>query len=172
MVGQPEREHPALNQPALSDEQAPSKNFQSRVMRPGEWEPTPDPLPKPPEDKLDDKKGAHHEKSLAEKRGRDWGLRDAGRGSVGVTRPIRIECYADRLVVVSDHGPAANKTINFGPRSESAVNALVSAVWERIESWGIAGHGDVSGARSCRFKSLLVPRIDSLNYRRSWKGAD
>jgi len=117
-----------------------------QAPRPGEWEPTPDPPPKPPEDKKDDdrfgKKKPHETpKSLAERRGEDWGLRDAARGSVGVTRPIRIECHADRLVVLSDRNPADNKVVPLGPRTASSIDTFISAVWGHIEGWGIAGRG-------------------------------
>ena len=115
-----------------------------RVLRPGEWEPTPDPPPKKhddKDDKDDDSPSSKRAKSLASKRGADWGLRDAGRGATGITRSIRVECYADRLVVVSERGPAANKVIPFGWRTASAVDPLISTVWEQMESWGIAGRG-------------------------------
>ncbi len=105
VVGQPAHEQPTP--PASSDSTA-SADLRGRVLRPGEWEPTPDPPPKKHDDKDgkdDDNPSSKHSKSLASKRGADWGLRDAGHGSVGVTRPIRIECYDDRLVVVSERGP-------------------------------------------------------------------
>ena len=115
------------------------------ALRPGEWQPTPEP---PPEKKRDDKDGrrrqvgqASQAEALAEKRGEDWALRNAARGSVGLTRPIRVECYADRLVVVSDRGPAGNKVIPLGPRTASSINPLISAVWEQMEAWGMAGRG-------------------------------
>jgi len=112
-----------------------------RTLRPGEWEPTPDLPPAKPDDKHDDKHGDKHGMSLAAKRGADWGLRDAARGAVGITRPIRIECYADRLVVVSERGPVGNKVIALGPRSGSSIDTFIAAVWEHIEGWGIAGRG-------------------------------
>jgi len=68
-------------------------------------------------------------------------LRDAARGSVGVTRPIRIECCSDRLVVISDRGPADNRTIPLGPRTASSIDTFISALWGHIEGWGIAGRG-------------------------------
>ena len=80
-------------------------------------------------------------KSLAERRGYDWGLRDAAGGSVGITRPIRVECHADRLVVVSESGPAGQKVIPLGPRTISSIDTFISAIWECMESWGIAGRG-------------------------------
>ena len=60
-------------------------------VRPGQWEPSPD-LPR----NLDEKQLARLRK-LADARGQDWGLRNAAHGSVPVTRPIRIDCYGDRL---------------------------------------------------------------------------
>ena len=77
--------------------------------------------------------------SLTAKRGKGWGLRDAARGSVGIRRPIRIECHVDRLVVLSDRSPRDNKVVPLGPRVESSVDTLISAVWEQMETWGIAG---------------------------------
>jgi hypothetical protein len=32
-------------------------------------------------------------------------------------------------------------SIEIGPRTEDSIDAFVSAVWERIDSWGIAGKG-------------------------------
>jgi hypothetical protein len=150
IVGQPAKEREALpKQPPEQEEsvQSPTAGMQrGRILRPGEWEPRPEPPPKRPEEKHDDfdkdkKRGAKHEKSLAEKRGADWGLRDAARGSVGVTRPIRIECYADRLVIVSERSPAANRVIPLGPRTGSSIDTFISGIWEHMETWGIAGRG-------------------------------
>ncbi len=142
VVGQPAREAPS---PTPPNSQQQSEGAEAHVLRPGEWEPTPEPPPK--EDKKDtddDKFGEKKHKpprSLAERRGEDWGLRNAGRGSVGVTRPIRIECYADRLVVVSDRSPAESKVIGLGPRTASSIDAFISAIWGHIDGWGIAGRG-------------------------------
>ena len=119
--------------------------MRGRALGPGEWQPSPDLPPKKhdekPDDKQNDRQGDKHKKSLTEKRGVDWGLRDATRGSVGVTRPIRIDCYADRLVVVSERGPAANKAIALGSRTQQSIDTLVSTVWENMEAWGMAGRG-------------------------------
>jgi hypothetical protein len=141
VVGQPAREQPTP--PASRDSQA-SADGPGHVLRPGEWEPTPDPPPKKhddKDDKDDDTPSSKRAKSLASKRGADWGLRDTGRGSVSITRSIRVECYGDHLVVVSERGPDFNRVIPLGPRTSRAVDPLVSAVWEQMESWGIAGRG-------------------------------
>ena len=143
VAGQPARE---ASSPATPSPQQPPDGAVGRVLRPGEWEPTPEPPPKPPDDKKDDDKFGekkHHKppRSLAERRGEDWGLRDAARGSVGVTRPIRIDCYADRLVVVADRNPADSKVIRLGPHTASSIDPFISAIWGHIEGWGIAGRG-------------------------------
>ncbi len=142
VVGQPPREQ--ITQPALSP--PPSAGAQrGYALRPGEWQPTLEPPPKKHDDKQDkeedDKHGGKQKNNLAEKRGVDWGLRDAARGSVGVTRPIRVECYADRLILISEQGPAANKVIAIGSRVQSSIDTFISAVWEHMESWGMAGRG-------------------------------
>ena len=135
VVGQPLREQTASN-----NRQHVSEGAQAgRVLRPGEWEPSPDRPPPKRDEKDDDKHRGRH--SLAEKRGTDWGLRDAARGSVGMTRPIRVACYADRLVILSERGADDNKTIALGPRTATSIDALISAVWEHMESWGMAGRG-------------------------------
>ncbi len=107
-------------------------------LRPGEWiekqkeRDEPAERPEPPK---------HGKEDLAKKRGQDWGLRNQAKGSVPVTRPIAVECYPDRLVVVSERGPVRNKTIPLGPRTEMAADALISAVWDVMDDWGIAGRG-------------------------------
>jgi hypothetical protein len=110
-------------------------------LRPGEWEPTPDVTPEKKHDDQsdDDKKHPKHEKSLAAKRGEDWALRNAARGSVGVTRPIRVACYADRLVVTSDCDSAGDKVVAVDARGQLPIDSFISVVWEHIERWGIAG---------------------------------
>jgi hypothetical protein len=143
VVGQPPRE---ASSPPTPNQQQSADGARGRVFRPGEWEPTPEPPPKPRDDKKDDDKSGDKKRhkpprSLAERRGEDWGLRDAARGSVGVTRPIRVECRADRLVVISDRSAADNKVIPLGPRTASSIDTFISAIWGHIEGWGIAGRG-------------------------------
>jgi hypothetical protein len=80
--------------------------------------------------------------SLAATHGKNWALPDASRGSLPVTRPIRVECRADGVTLLSEYrgGPAA-KTIPFGSTTANSVDALVTAIWERMDTWGIAGKG-------------------------------
>ena len=54
---------------------------------------------------------------------------------------MRVECYADRLVVISDRGRAGDKVVPLGPRTASSIDLFISAVWEQMEAWGMAGRG-------------------------------
>jgi hypothetical protein len=104
-------------------------------LRPGEWYPSPD--QPDPKDKAETAKKA----SLAKKRGRDWGLRDASEAAVPVTRPIRVDCYADRLVLAPGEGNHSPRTIPLDGPAEASIDKFISAVWEHMDSWGIAGKG-------------------------------
>jgi hypothetical protein len=111
-------------------------------LRPGEWRETEKPPPiKPEDEKIEKMKNDKRSKSLAAKRGQDWALPDAAHGSVPVTRPIRVECRADQLVIVPEAGLSGGKTISLGTRTETSIQAFISAVWEHMETWGIAGRG-------------------------------
>jgi hypothetical protein len=114
------------------------------AVRPGEWIPQePKPPPQPKDDEPDGK-SKHRDgksKSLADSRGENWGLPNAARGSVGITRPIRVRCSSNRLEIVSDSGEVAGKAIPFGTRTEDAVDGFISAVWEHMKTWGIGGRG-------------------------------
>jgi hypothetical protein len=139
VVGQPPREQPThteTNESASSDGMV-----RGGIRRPGEWEPTPDLPPEKHEEKNNEKTPKHPPKSPVDQRGADWGLRDVARRSVGVTRPIRVECYADRLVVKSERGLGSDRVVPLGPRTAAAIDPFISAVWEQMEMWGIAGRG-------------------------------
>ncbi len=146
VAGQPPREHdPDPLRRRESADEPPERVVRGRALRPGEWEPTPDLPPDRPEkkdqDDRADRKGGRHGKSPVGRRGEYWGLRDATRGAVGITRPIRVECYADRLVVISDRGPANNRVVPLGKSTESSIDTFISAIWGQMEAWGMAGRG-------------------------------
>ncbi len=145
VAGQPPREHdPAPPHRSDSADEPADGVVRGRALRPGEWEPTPDLPPDRPEKKdkdTDDQFGRKHKKTPPDRRGEDWALRDSARGSVGISRPIRVACYADRLVVISDRGPADNRTVPLGKSTGSSIDTFVSAIWEQMEAWGMAGRG-------------------------------
>ncbi len=79
---------------------------------------------------------------LADGRGRDWAVPHSARGSIGIRRPIRILVRADHLVVMpDDRGQRQGKIIPLRRLNADAVDDLVSAVWDRTDTWGTAGEG-------------------------------
>lgn len=80
-------------------------------------------------------------KSLSEKRGRDWALPEQARSATPITRPIRIELTDSTLRVIDDDGASARKSIALNKSTIDAVDDLVSAIWDSIRDWGIAGRG-------------------------------
>jgi len=115
------------------------------MLRPGEWIPE---EPKPPkrDEEKDQRDGKFHDremkaKPLADSRGENWGLPNAARGSVGITRPIRVRCSSNRLEIVPDSENVASQAVALGARTEDAIDDFVSAVWEHMKTWGIAGRG-------------------------------
>jgi hypothetical protein len=79
--------------------------------------------------------------SLAEARGNDWALPNASKGSVAMTRPIRVECSADRLVIPPGDTRSNWHVIAIDGPTQEVIEKFVSAVWDHMEGWGIAGRG-------------------------------
>ena len=79
--------------------------------------------------------------SLAETRGKNWALPGASQGSVGVTRPLRIEVAADRIIIDSGDYRTGKQKIRCTGQTEEAVEQFVSTMWEQMRGWGIAGRG-------------------------------
>jgi hypothetical protein len=52
-----------------------------------------------------------------------------------------VECFSDRLVIISGGGSASNDVIPLGPRTISSIDTFISGVWAHMESWGMAGRG-------------------------------
>lgn len=80
--------------------------------------------------------------SLADSQGKNWALPDSSRGSIPVTRPINVEIQDDRVVVLPEvpGGPGRRELAFAGPTS-NAVTGLITAIWDRMDGWGIAGKG-------------------------------
>jgi hypothetical protein len=82
---------------------------------------------------------ASNVKSMAKARGRDWGLPEVA--AVSATRPIRVECHNDRLVIVPESRTELPKEVPLGPRTQDSMDELVSDVWTHMKGWGVAGKG-------------------------------
>lgn len=78
---------------------------------------------------------------LAAGRGVGWAVPGHDRGAIPVTRPIRIECYADRIVLVPEKGLDRPQVFTLEEGLESAVDRLIAYLNEYMKSWGIAGNG-------------------------------
>ena len=76
---------------------------------------------------------------VAEKKGQDWALPDASRRATPITRPIRVECHADRLVLPAPSGVAGGQLVPFRESTADSVQPLVAAIRDVIDAWGIAG---------------------------------
>ena len=79
--------------------------------------------------------------SMSRSRGKNWALPTTHTSSVPVQRPIRVECWNDRLVLVPDTSDQQPQVIPLGQRTEDSLDPLVGAVRTYTKSWGIAGRG-------------------------------
>ena len=123
--------------PAVDIRPASTSAVAGTPLRPGEWYPTEPPPPRQTDEEKKNEKRAKHVSADHS----DWGLPEKGHGSVAIGRPIQVECYADRLVIVSQYGPANNKIIPLRGRTASAIDPFISAIWAHMGTWGIAGRG-------------------------------
>jgi hypothetical protein len=108
------------------------------AMRPGEWTPRPE---RGTPRNLENPQSGGTAPQLAKTRGRDWALPDAAGGSTPITRPIRVYCYPDRLEIAAESGTAGSQIVALTARTEETIDTFVSAVWDHMDSWGIAGNG-------------------------------
>jgi hypothetical protein len=108
--------------------------------------------------------------SMADSRGKNWSLPEEARHTVPISRPVRVECRADRLVLRSEQNPSQTKEIALGERTEDSVEDLVTSVWQRVETWGSAGRGmfwrpvlsvDVAPGAEGRYTDLQTLLADS-----------
>ena len=78
---------------------------------------------------------------MAKTRGRDWGLPESGNRQSAATRPILIECYNDRLVILGESASELPKEIRLHEKTQESMDEFVSDVWTHMKGWGPAGKG-------------------------------
>lgn len=116
-------------------------------------------------------------RSLAERRGRDWGLPRQAARATPITRPIKLRVEAERMLVKGENPVGRNeRVIPLGEDMVAAVDELAAAVAERVETWGMAGRGmywrpllvvEVAPGGEARFAALQALLADSgLDIRR------
>jgi hypothetical protein len=63
-------------------------------------------------------------------------------GATPLTRSIHVQCYADRIIVVSARDDKrGSRIILLSQRPQNVVDDLFGEVSKRVEGWGIAGRG-------------------------------
>lgn len=103
-------------------------------------------------------------KPIAQTRGRDWAWRDGNRSQTAIIRAIRLQCYADRWVLLPDRGSKATPTIiNLDGTLAQRAEKLAEAVTHRVDGWGVAVagghwapvlHVEVASNAEARFQQL------------------
>jgi hypothetical protein len=106
-------------------------------LHPGEWHEKPPELPPEPVVQVKGKK----KETPPKHHNQDWGLRDTAHGSVPITRPVILECQADKLLLLPDRGRGGNPVVVMASETESSIDDVVSAIWDRMGQWGMAGRG-------------------------------
>ena len=73
-------------------------------------------------------------------RGSNWGLPSRSPGAVAYTRPIRIACLPDRLVIVPPRGSEQQPAVTAMQSStDEALDRFITSIWSHMRGWGIAG---------------------------------
>ena len=77
--------------------------------------------------------------NLANQRGQGWALPSRPQAGTGYLRPITVVCSANDLRIKTAGGQ--ERIIGFESGPVKAVDVMVEEIWNRIDSWGIAGQG-------------------------------
>lgn len=79
----------------------------------------------------------------SKKRGANWGIPGAQAHQTGITRPIRVTCLSDRIVVLPERGEdRAPQVIPVSPAmTPQEADAVVAAVQKQMRDWGLAVAG-------------------------------
>jgi biopolymer transport protein ExbD len=98
--------------------------------------------------------------SFARKRGKNWAVDGSQKTSMPIDRPVRVECFSDRLVLMPDTHDQQPQVIPLSARTDDAIDPLVGAIRTYTKSWGIAG-------RSMYWKPQLVLNVNPGAERRA-----
>ena len=75
--------------------------------------------------------------NLANSRGANWALPTQTDGATGYVRPVTVVSSANTLTIRNVAGEVVAIPINENPTQ--AIDKMVNIIWQRIDSWGIAG---------------------------------
>jgi hypothetical protein len=111
-------------------------------LRPGEWRPSQDP-PKPDRDaeekEKEEKKKHPYDKVRMDHDQDDWALRNVTRHAAAISRPIHVDCYPDRIVLVPEASSGEPRVVLCENGGRRDADMLVAAIWEIMDTWGMAG---------------------------------
>jgi hypothetical protein len=108
--------------------------------------------------------------AIARRRGRDWGLQNAENTESPLTRPILVQCYPDRLVIVPEDRTQQAMITPLDGEAENTIDEFVINVWKHTRHWGIPGRGlfwkptlvmDVAPGGDARFAEIQALLDDS-----------
>ena len=113
-------------------------------LRPGEWRPSEETDPpkrdRDAEEKEKQEKKKHpYDKVRLDHNQDDWALRNATRHAAAISRPIHVDCYPDRIVLVPDANSGEPRLVLCESGGQRDADKLVAAVWEIMDAWGMAG---------------------------------
>lgn len=69
----------------------------------------------------------------------NWGLPNSAGKAIAVTRPIRMECHEDRLLLMPERGDGRTPlVVPIEDDLSQNLDAVVAAVWQRMDRWGLS----------------------------------
>ncbi len=90
---------------------------------------------------------------VANVRGPDWALPNAGSGSTPLTRPVRVLVRPQWLAIGRKDGALLGRQVAMPGSTEEAVEEFVDSLWEHMRQWGIAG-------QRLYWKPVLILSVD------------
>jgi len=139
--GRPNDGNPAPN-PVRPDPSSAMAMAPTTPLRPGEWRPNEEPpsRDREAEEKAKAEKKKHpYDKVKMDHDQNDWALRNATRHAAAISRPIHVDCFPDRIVLVPEGNSGEPRVIFCNNGGERDADQLVAAVWEIMDTWGMAG---------------------------------
>jgi hypothetical protein len=146
ITGQPIDANPNLPPPQRPDPSSGVAMVPVAPLRPGEWRPNDNPPPPKPDPEEEKKKKKKHPYDNVEPdhNQADWALRNARSHAAAISRPVHVDCYTDRVVIAPER-PAGGYpgseplVVVCGGDGQRNADKLVAAIWELMDSWGMAG---------------------------------
>ena len=76
--------------------------------------------------------------SLARTRGANWALPTETAGATGYVRPVSVTCRPNEVLLEDAGGKLVS--VSFDAEDSVAIDKLVTIIWQRIDTWGVAGN--------------------------------